>query len=73
MKVQDLKDLLPDQNKYTKIGKRNTLQTFFFLNFNQLVGILPKAVYMDIPEIVIIFISRLVDFLIFIMSNPLKK
>lgn len=46
---------------------------FFFFYFNQLVGSLCTTVYTDLLEIVIMSISRLVDFLIIGLSNPLKN
>lgn len=54
-------------------GKRNALAVNSFFDFNQLVCSLCTTVYTDLLEIVIMSISRLVDFLIIGLSNPLKN
>lgn len=61
----------PNKKKDTK--EKEIDYKWFFFYFNQLVGSLYTTVYTDLLEIVIISISRLVDFFIIGLSNPLKN
>lgn len=61
------------QQQQNTLRKKKCTTSDFFFYFNQLVGSLYTTVYTDLLEIVIISISRLVDFLIIGLSNPLKN
>lgn len=61
------------KSKKNTLRKKKYITSDVFSNFNQLVGSLCTTVYTDLLEIVIMSISRLVDFLIIGLSNPLKN